>query len=113
MAPAFGQVEVKGLLPYFADTATKACELRLYLILSADSGFPYQTADKWSNIIANDKSGHSATIDVSMWFGKATLDACVFVPVLDVRWVRTDREPTSPKDRCWSLRVRLRRHRRD
>ena len=37
----------------------------------------FQMADKWSNIIANSKSGHSATIDVNLWFGKATLDACV------------------------------------
>jgi len=27
MAPAFGHVEAKGFLPYFMDTATKACEL--------------------------------------------------------------------------------------
>ena len=35
MAPAFGPVEVKGLLPHFMDTAAKACELRLYLVLKA------------------------------------------------------------------------------
>ena len=27
MAPAFGPVEAKALLPYFMDAATKACEL--------------------------------------------------------------------------------------
>ena len=36
MAPAFGLVEAKGLLPYFVDTAIKAWGLRLYLILGAD-----------------------------------------------------------------------------
>ena len=39
-------------------------------------------ADKWSNIIANDKSGNSATVDVSAWLGRATLDAYVRVSVL-------------------------------
>jgi len=112
MAPAFGLVEAKGLLPYFVDTATKACGPRLHLVLRANSG-PRQMGDKWSNIIANGKSGHSATIDVNMWFGKATLDACVLVSVLGVRGLSTDREPVSQKDRRWSLRVRLRRPRRD
>lgn len=35
--------------------------------------------DKWTAIIENEKSGNSAVIDVNMWFGKATLDACVLV----------------------------------
>ena len=72
MAPAFGLVEAKGLLPYFMDSATKARELCLDLTLKPDSN---QMADKWSSIIENDRSGHSATIDVNMWLGKATLDA--------------------------------------
>jgi len=38
MSPAFGLVEAKALLPYFMDAATKARELRLHLILEADSG---------------------------------------------------------------------------
>ena len=38
MAPAFGLVEAKGLLPYFVDCATKARELRLCPILKSDSG---------------------------------------------------------------------------
>ena len=42
-------------------------------------------ADKWSNIIASDKSGNSATIDVSAWLGKATLDACVEISALCAR----------------------------
>ena len=33
MAPAFGLVEAKSLLPYFMDSATKACELRCILPL--------------------------------------------------------------------------------
>lgn len=74
MAPAFGQVEVKGLVPYFADTAAKACDFRSHPVLRADSG-PRQVAEKWNSIITNGKSGHSTTIDVNRWFGKATLDA--------------------------------------
>jgi len=34
MAPAFGLVEAKGLLPYFMDAVTKARELRLHLHLT-------------------------------------------------------------------------------
>ena len=41
-------------------------------------------ADKWSSIVAKDKSGHSATIDVSAWLGKATLDAYVQALVIGV-----------------------------
>ena len=40
MAPAFGLVEAKALLPYFMDAVTKVRELRLYLMLGTDSG-PY------------------------------------------------------------------------
>jgi len=48
--------------------------------------------DKWSNIIENDRSGYSAVIDVNMWVGKATLDACVLVLVFGERGPRTNRE---------------------
>jgi len=37
MAPAFGLVEAKGLLPYFVDSATKARELRVHFISETDS----------------------------------------------------------------------------
>lgn len=37
MAPAFGLVEAKALLPYFMDAVTKARKLRFYLILEANS----------------------------------------------------------------------------
>ena len=78
MAPAFGLVEARGLLPHFINAVTKVRELRrLCSILRADCGPYCQMADKWSSIIANDKSGHFATIDVSAWLGKATLDAYV------------------------------------
>jgi len=70
-------------------------------------------ADKWGGIIANGGFGHSATIDVSTWFGKATLDACVLASVLSVRGLWADHEPISQKDWCWSFRVRLRRPGRD
>ena len=75
MAPAFGLVEAKGLLPYFMDSVTKACELRLDLIMEADSSPRRQMTDKWSNIIENGQTGSSAVIDVNLWVGKATLDA--------------------------------------
>ena len=82
MAPAFGLVEAKALLPYFMDAVTKACELRLYLILGADSG-PYgQMADKWNGTIENNESGNSVIIDVNVWLGRATLDACVLTSPL-------------------------------
>ena len=85
MAPAFGLVEAKGLLPYFMDCATKARELLLHLILKADSGPYHQMADKWSSVIENGRSGSSAVIDANMWLGKAALDSCVLALVLGVR----------------------------
>jgi len=108
MAPAFGRVEAKGFLPYFMDTATKACEFRRYLVLMIDSGTRPQLADKWSEILENGKSGRSAVIDVNMWLGRATLDAYVLTPVSGARGPRTNRELVSQKGRCWSFRVRLR-----
>jgi len=75
MAPAFGLVEAKGLLPCFMDAVTKVRQPRLYSIMRTDLGPHRQMADKWNNIIASGESGNSATIDVSMWLGKATLDA--------------------------------------
>jgi len=89
MAPAFGLVEAKALLPYFMDAVTKAREPRSYLILETDLGPRRQMADKWNGIIASDKSGHSAVIDVNMWIGRSTLDACVFVLVTIVSGVWT------------------------
>ena len=77
MSPAFGLVEAKGLLPHFMDCVTKARELDFYLVLKVDSSPCHQMADKWSGIIENGRSGHSATINVNAWLGKATLDACV------------------------------------
>jgi len=81
MAPAFGLVEAKGLFPHFMNAVTKVRGLRLYSILGVDQDPRCQMTDKWNNIIANDKSGRSATIDVSAWLGKATLDACVLCSV--------------------------------
>ena len=79
MAPAFGLVEARGLLPYFMDSVTKAREPHPSLIPEVDSGPCRQMADKWSNIIENGETGYSAAIDVNAWVGKATLDACVLV----------------------------------
>ena len=82
MAPAFGIVEAKSLLPYFIATVTKVRGLPLHLGLKADRGPCCQMADKWDGIIENGKSGNSAIIDVNMWLGRATLDACVLVLLL-------------------------------
>ena len=97
MAPAFGLVEAKGLLPYFMDSVTKARELRLYLnlILEADSCPHRQMTDKWSNIIENGPSGYSAVVDVNMWVGKATLDAYVLALALGERGPWTNHELNS------------------
>jgi len=113
MAPAFGLVESKGLLPYFMDAATKACEPCLHISSRTDPGPRAQMADKWSNVIANGKSWDSATIDVNLWFGKATLDACVLVSEFGMDGLRTDHKPISKKDRRWRFRVRLWGPRRD
>ena len=86
MAPAFGMVEAKSLLPYFMDSVTKVRKPHPRLIPKTDSGRS-QMADKWSGIVENDKSGSSATIDVNTWVGKATLDACVSVkPSVGCTW---------------------------
>ena len=77
MIPAFGLVEAKGLLPCFMDAVNKARKLCLRPSLKADSGPFHQMTDKWGDIIENGKSGDSAIIDVNMWMGWATLDACV------------------------------------
>ena len=69
-------------------------------------------ADKWSSIIENGKSGHSAVIDVNSWLEKAVLDACVLVLVLVVRGLRATREPIAQQDWCWGFRVRVWRVRR-
>ena len=90
MSPAFGLVEAKGLLPYFMDSITKACELCFNLILKANSSLCNQMADKWNDIIENSNSGHSAVIDVNAWLGNAALDACVSVSALGVRGLQTN-----------------------
>jgi len=58
MALAFGLVDAGGLLPYFMDSVTKARELRLYLILEADS-IRRQIIYNWSNVIENGEAGYS------------------------------------------------------
>ena len=97
MAPAFGLVEAKGLLPYFMDSTTRAREIRPYPIPRANLRPRCQMADKWNSIIENSKSGHSTVIDVNMWFGKATLDAYVSAAVLSVHKLRTNGELTSQR----------------
>ena len=105
MAPAFGLVEAKGLLPYFMDSATKVCEVRLQFISEIGLSSCHQMADKWGDILANDNSGRSVVIDANLWFGRATLDAYVSAPASDVRGPGTN----PSKGRRWSFRVRLRR----
>ena len=95
MAPAFGVVEAKGLLPYFMDSATKVRELLSYSTLKVDSSPCCQMADKWSGTIEKGRPGQPAVIDVNMWFGKATLDAYVSVAALCAHGLRTNGELTS------------------
>lgn len=45
--------------------------------------------DMWTAVIENSTSGHSAIIDVNMWLGKATLDACVVAFTFGIRGLRT------------------------
>jgi len=103
MAPAFGLVEAKGLLPYFMDAATKVCELCLHFISGTDLSTCPQMADKWNDIIENGKSGGSAVIDVNLWLGRATLDAYVLVSMSGVRGPGTNHELISQKGWCCSL----------
>ena len=57
-------------------------------------------ADKWNEVVENDKTGNSAVIDMNMWLGKATLDAYVFATELDAR--RLGDSPPK-KDRRWGF----------
>jgi len=107
MAPAFGLVEAKGLLPHFMDSATKVCDLHLYLSWRLTRVPHRQMADKWSNIIERGKSGRSAVIDANLWFGRATLDVYVLVSAFGVCGLRTNHELISQKGWGSSFRVRL------
>ena len=90
MSPAFGLAEVKGLLPYFMDSITKACELCFDMILKANSSLCHQMADRWNDIIENSESGYSAVVDVNMWLGKAALDTYVPVSTLGLCGLQTN-----------------------
>ena len=37
--------------------------------------FRIQLVDKWKDVVENEASGSSTTLDVPTWMGKATLDA--------------------------------------
>jgi len=56
LVPAFGPNESKALMPRFLSVANKL-------------------ADKWKDIVANEASGGSHTLDIPTWMSKATLDA--------------------------------------
>jgi hypothetical protein len=83
MAPAFGPSESKALMPCFLSVANKVCEdhrrLLALLLSIMSSDFPIlfrtQLADKWKDIILNEASGGSHTLDMPTWVSKATLDA--------------------------------------
>ena len=45
-----------------------------YLTLISQFHFA-QLVDKWKDIVVNETSGGSHTLDMSAWMGKATLDA--------------------------------------
>ena len=81
----------------------------LPLEFGADTGPHNQMADKWSAIIENSTSGHSAIIDVNVWLGKATLDACVMAFAFCMRGLRVNHELISQQDRHRGFRLRFRR----
>lgn len=76
MTPAFGLVEAKGLLPYFAQSATKVGS-RLTSVRYCDNQTFPQLTDKWHELIAGEGSGESSVMDMPSWLSKATLDAYV------------------------------------
>jgi cytochrome P450 len=83
LTPAFGVSESKALMPCFLSVANKVCEdhrrLPTFLRSLMNFNFPIlfrtQLADKWKDIIVNETSGSSHTLDMPTWMSKATLDA--------------------------------------
>jgi hypothetical protein len=85
LTPAFGPSESKALMPCFLSVANKVCEdhrcpltpllsIANHLTQFPDS-FRTQLVDKWKDIIVNEASGGSHTLDIPSWMSKATLDA--------------------------------------
>jgi hypothetical protein len=73
-------------MPCFLSVANKVCEvhrrsLTLPSFNSEPPGFNFlisfrtQLVDKWKDIIVNEASGGSHTLDIPTWMSKATLDA--------------------------------------
>ena len=79
MSPAFGLVEAKGLLPYFAQSANKVSGC-LCLSSGATNKSSPQLANKWHELIEGSAPGESLVIDTPLWLSKATLDAYVTTP---------------------------------
>ena len=77
MNPAFGLVEAKALYPYFNQCSNSVSGLSSTLYVRVHCSLAQQLADKWHEAISRAESGQAAIIDVSFWFCKATLDACV------------------------------------
>ena len=84
MAPAFGLSESKALIPRFLSVANKVrrghrCPLTLlrqvvnYITTILPSHV--QLVDKWKDVVVNEASGGSHTLDMWAWMDKATLDA--------------------------------------
>ena len=76
MNPAFSLTETKGLLPSFAESATKVRVSPRQSCISVDLASA-QLADKWHESVETEGSGESLVTDVHSWFAKATLDAYV------------------------------------
>jgi hypothetical protein len=83
LTPAFGPSESKALMPCFLSVANKVCEHHrrplALLLLIMNFNFPIlfrtQLVDKWKDIIVNEASGGSHTLNIPTWMSKATLDA--------------------------------------
>jgi len=84
MAPAFGLSESKALMPRFLLIANKVRQdhrrpltLLLQIVNYVTPIFPScaQLVDKWKDIVENEASEGSHTLDMRKWMSKATLDA--------------------------------------
>ena len=84
LAPAFGLAESKALIPRFLLVANKVRELKYHrhppVVFSIANfnppiSFHTQLVDKLKDIVVNEASGGSHTLDMWIWMNKATLDA--------------------------------------
>jgi hypothetical protein len=76
MRPAFGAPEAKNFVPLFRNTADKVSIVHSETLVQTST---VQIVTKMSEIIANDITGQSVTIDVLYWLTRATLDGLVCI----------------------------------